>query len=197
MPRRLPSVSMTTPAIFSGTSITTSSNGSIFCPSTSCMMTCGWDTCSSNPSRRMFSSKIAMCISPRPYTLKLSPSEKSTFSPTFTSSSLSKRSLIWRVVTNLPSFPANGESLTRKFKEIVGSSMAIAGNASWSGFAQSVSPISIFANPAIITMSPALTDGESTRSSPLNEKSLVILPFRISPVGFLMIIVSPTLTVPS
>ena len=74
-----------------------------------------------------------MCSSPRPYIRKklgpdfISPwsGEKSTFSPTFISSSFSNLSLICLEVTNFPSVPAKGESFTQKFKDNVGSSIAI------------------------------------------------------------------------
>ena len=47
---------------------------------------------------------------------------------TLPSSSLSSRSLICRDVTNCPSRPANGEVLTPKIVETVGSSIAIVGD---------------------------------------------------------------------
>src|SRR3989338_296273 len=92
----------------------------------------------------MVSSKTAICNSPRPYTMYESLEEKSTCNPTFTSNSLSNLPFICWLVTNVPSFPANGELLTKKFNEIVGSSMEIAGRDSCDGSAHIVSRLSLY-----------------------------------------------------
>ena len=63
-----PIFSMTIPANPSGHSIDTASNGSMVRPSSSLKITCGRDTWSSYPSRRIFSIKIARWSSPRPDT---------------------------------------------------------------------------------------------------------------------------------
>ena len=77
------------------------------------MITSGRDTPISKPSRRMFSINTDKCNSPRPDTLNLSGSAvSSTFKATLCCNSLSKRSRICLVVTNLPSLPAKGELLT-------------------------------------------------------------------------------------
>ena len=124
IPLRTLRAEITEPEYSVGTSITTSSIGSHVTPSIFFIITSGRDTAISKPSRRICSSKIVKCNSPRPDTLNVSvESVSSTFKPTFTSSSLSKRSRILREVTNLPTCPANGESLTMKFMESVGSSI--------------------------------------------------------------------------
>ena len=135
----------------------------------------------------MFSSKIAMCSSPRPETLKASGDTKSTLSPTFTSSSRSRYSRSWRLVTYFPSLPANGELLTRKLTVIVGSSIEIAEKGSVEASTVMVSPIKMSGRPAIIQMSPAEASGASTRSIPLKVKILVIFPVRDVPSGFLTV----------
>ncbi len=118
---RLERRSITGPWNSPGISTVTSSNGSDFTPSISLIITCGCETESSYPSRRMFSSNTAMCISPRPYTSITSP-VKSTCNPTLISSSFSSRAAICREVTYLPSRPANGEEFTKNCIPMVGSS---------------------------------------------------------------------------
>ena len=88
----------------------------------------GRDTCSSNPSRRIISIRIASCNSPRPSTLNCSGvSVGSTRSDTLPSSSFSRRSLRWRDVTYWPSLPASGEVLMPKIIDTVGSSTSVYG----------------------------------------------------------------------
>ena len=133
IPRLLPIFSITEPEYSIGTSITNSSYGSVLTPPSSLMITSGWETCISKPSLRIFSSKMAMCNSPRPYTLKkdgpilFTPwsGEKSTLRPTLISNSFSNLSFICLEVTNFPSRPANGESFTKKLSDSVGSSIAM------------------------------------------------------------------------
>ncbi len=150
----------------------------------------------------MVSSNTAMCISPRPNTVKPSAMRfsfgvKSTLSPTFTSSSRSRRSRIWRLVTNFPSFPAKGELLTRKSKTIVGSSIVIAGKSSTSFSLLMVSPIKMSAIPASMTMSPACASFTSSRVNPWKVKSFVIFAVRASPPRVRTNTLSPIFATPS
>ena len=66
-----PSFSITVPLNSSGTSHTSSSNGSQRTPSISFTITSGRPRQNSKPSRRIFSAKIVICSSPRPLTLNL------------------------------------------------------------------------------------------------------------------------------
>ena len=71
------------------------------------------------------------------------------------SSSLCRRSRIWRLVTNLPSVPASGLVLTMNCMDSVGSSIFRSGSASgWSG-SVTVQPRTRSSIPVIWTMSPA------------------------------------------
>ena len=72
VPRRVPMLAMTTPWKSSGTSMTTSSTGSTLPCGVSLVTISGRDTCSSKPSRRIISMRIASCSSPRPTTLNAS-----------------------------------------------------------------------------------------------------------------------------
>ena len=104
----------------------------------------------------MFSRSIDKWSSPRPDTLYPSVvSIGSTLRPTLTSNSLSNLSFKCLVVTNLPLFPANGESLTKKFIDKVGSSMCIISIGNGLSALHIVSPIDISAIPATTTISPA------------------------------------------
>ena len=87
---------------------------------------------------------------------------------TFVSTSLNRRSLIFLEVTNLPSRPANGLSLTMKFMDIVGSSIFINGIGSMQSGEQAVSPIFMSPMPEMQTISPAAAESTSTRESPSN-----------------------------
>ena len=130
-PLRSVTKSTALPLTFSGKSIVSSSTGSHFTPSISLIITCGCPICSSYPSRRIVSISTERCSTPRPYTTNLSAlSVASTRRAKFFSNSRSKRSLMWREVTNLPSLPKKGESLIVKSILIVGSSIAIVGRAS-------------------------------------------------------------------
>jgi hypothetical protein len=73
----------------------------------------------------------------------------------FFSNSFSSRSLRWREVTNLPSFPKKGESLIVKIMLIVGSSMVIGGMPSGASKSATVSPISKPSMPLKAQISPA------------------------------------------
>ena len=68
-------------------------------------------------------------------------SVSSTRSATLVSASRSSRSRIWRLVTYLPSRPANGELFTSNVMLIVGSSTTSGGSASGCAGSQSVSEI--------------------------------------------------------
>ena len=117
----------------------------------------GRDTCSSKPSRRIISIRIASCSSPRPSTLNCSGvSVGSTRSDTLPSSSFSSRSFRWRDVTYWPSRPASGEVLMPKIIDTVGSSTAMWRNRApvFSGSAM-VSPMVMSSMPARQMMSPA------------------------------------------
>jgi hypothetical protein len=72
-----------------------------------------------------------------------------------TSVSRMRRSLMCEDVTNLPSLPAMGESLTPKVMEIVGGSSWGDGIGSFTLTSQTVSETYAF-TPAIVTMSPAI-----------------------------------------
>ena len=62
---------------------------------------------------------------------------------------------IWRLVTNLPSWPASGEVLTWKFMVSVGSSTRSSGSASGFSGSAKVSPMATSSMPVTETMSPA------------------------------------------
>src|ERR671919_534104 len=92
-------------------------------------MTLGLDRDSSKPSRRIISTSTASWSSPLALTRKASRfSVSSTPMLTLYSSSLSRRSLIWREVSSLPSRPARGEVFTEKTIDRVGSSTVMVGN---------------------------------------------------------------------
>ena len=115
----------------------------------------------------MVSMRIDRCISPLPLTLNASAeSVSSTFKETSLRSSRYSRSRRWREVTNLPSLPANGLSLTEKVISTVGSLILTKGTASTASGTQTVSPMLIPSRPEKQTMSPALADSTGTRESP-------------------------------
>ena len=120
-------------------------------------MTCGLPIDSSYPSRRIVSISTPRCNSPRPETAKLSlPAIGSTRRATFRSSSRSRRSRRWRLVTYLPLRPASGELLTQNTICSVGSSTATRGMARRFSASLIVSPISTSARPTTATISPAV-----------------------------------------
>ncbi|MNO97793.1 hypothetical protein D3C76_895140 [compost metagenome] len=182
-PLRRPISSMTLPWDSSGMSMVTFSNGSCFTPLTSRMITSGRPTAISKPSRRMVSIRTDRCSSPRPETLNLSAeSPSSTRSATLYSSSLSRRSLMLRLVTNLPSLPQNGESLTWKVIETVGSSTVSGFIASTLFMSHRVSEMNSSSKPLMQTMSPAWASSTSTRCRPWWPISLRIRPLRFLPL---------------
>ncbi len=87
---------------------------------------------------------------------RVGESVSATRSATFDSSSRIKRSRIWRDVRNLPSRPANGELLTLKNIETVGSSTATACMPSGASASAIVSPMLRSSIPETQTMSPAV-----------------------------------------
>ena len=99
-PRRVPIFCVTTPTNSSGQSMTRRSMGSCVTPFALRVITSGLLTASSKPSRRIISTRIAICSSPRPETTNASGvSPGSTFRLTFVSSSRSSLSLRLREVT--------------------------------------------------------------------------------------------------
>src|SRR3989338_10896263 len=118
------------PAYSSGVSIETHSYGVSFWPSTILVITRGRETWNSYPSRRNLSMNIAKWSSPLPDTIhpELARSS-STLKATSFSSSLYRRSLIWREVLYSPSLQERGEVLTEKVILIVGSSIESNGSA--------------------------------------------------------------------
>ncbi len=163
----MPSSSITEPWCCSSTSITTCSYGSWTLPSTILVTTSGRDTPISKPSRRIVSISTERWSSPRPETINLSgESPCLTRSATLWISSWSRRSLIFLVVTYLPSRPAKGELLTIKVMLTVGSSTLSAGRASIVSGSQSVSEMPMPSMPLIHTISPASASSVSTWSSP-------------------------------
>ena len=95
-------------------------------------------------------------------------SVSSTLIDTLVSTSLKSLSRRLREVTYLPSFPANGESFTIKFIEMVGSSIFTNGSGSMQLGSHAVSPILRSAIPAIHTISPNSASSQSTLLSPSN-----------------------------
>ena len=77
--------------------------------------------------------------------------------------------------------PANGELLTWKVIEIVGSSTVSAGSASGVSSAQTVSEIDRSATPEMATMSPASASSVSMRSSPMKPRTCNTLACRFLP----------------
>ena len=107
------------------------------------------------------------CISPLPQTRKESELSVSlTRKDTSRKSSLYSLSRSCLVVTNFPSFPANGLSLTEKVISTVGSSILT----NWTGStlvgSHTVSPIFNPSIPENTTMSPACAVGTDTLSRP-------------------------------
>mmetsp|Transcript_37956 Transcript_37956/g.112374 ORF Transcript_37956/g.112374 Transcript_37956/m.112374 type:complete len:248 (+) Transcript_37956:730-1473(+) len=126
-------------------------------------MTCGGEISNSKPSRRMFSIRMPRCSAPRPDTTNASAvSPGSTRSARLRSSSRSRRSLMLRDVTNLPSLPANGDVLTLKTIDTVGPSTSIVSSGIGVSRSQMVSPIAMSEMPVIAAMSPACTSSTGT-----------------------------------
>ena len=133
----------------------------------------------------MVSIKTAKCKTPLPKTKNESAlAVSSSFIARFRSSSCSKRSLICLLVTYLPSFPKNGESLIVNSILIVGSSMVIEGRASGSSISDMVSPISNPSKPDIAQISPAFTVSTFILARPSYKKSSLTLPLATVPSLF-------------
>ncbi len=129
--------------------------------------------------------RIDRCSSPRPRTSNVSAeSVSSTRSATFDSSSRISRSRIWRDVRYLPSRPANGDALTMKYIETVGSSTAVAAMPSGNAASAIVSPMLRPSIPDTQMMSPADASSTSMRSRPwkasifVSRKPVVTAPSR-------------------
>ena len=146
----------------------------------------------------MVSTSTERCSTPRPETIHLSveSSNGSTRSARFFSSSFSRRSLIWREVTNLPSLPKKGESLMVKSIDIVGSSIAIGGSGSGFSKSQIVSPISNFSNPMTAQISPQSTPSVRTCPIPSKVCSSLIFVFSILPSRWAIVTCMPSFNVP-
>ena len=78
------------------------------------------------------------------------------------------RSRIWREVTNLPSRPAKGESLTEKVISMVGALILTNSRGSTAAGAQIVSPMVMSPMPDMAMMLPAVTSVTGTRFRPSN-----------------------------
>mmetsp|Transcript_52018 Transcript_52018/g.129535 ORF Transcript_52018/g.129535 Transcript_52018/m.129535 type:complete len:298 (+) Transcript_52018:594-1487(+) len=180
-PLRSDSLEMTAPENSSSHSTTTSSIGSSLAPPSSFWYrTLGGHTPISKPSRRMFSSRMPSCSSPRPMTSNASErsSEGLTVMPMLFSHSLRSRSLIICEVSLVLflSLPARGESLGQKVMHRVGGSMAGASRASETSGLQIVCPTVALARPQTWIMSPARAFASSTLPVPLRAMTLVQRP---------------------
>mmetsp|Transcript_25068 Transcript_25068/g.48783 ORF Transcript_25068/g.48783 Transcript_25068/m.48783 type:complete len:412 (-) Transcript_25068:759-1994(-) len=201
-PLRSESLAMTGPENSSSTSTTTSSMGSNLLPFESFWKrTRGGQTPISNPSRRMFSSRIPSCSSPRPMTsyASLRSSEGLTVMPMLFSHSVKRRSLIICDVSLVLflSLPARGESLGQNVMHSVGGSIAGASSASVTSMPAMVCPTVALARPQTCTMSPARADCISTLPVPLRAMILEQRPLSSFLLDWSMHwIVSPCLTSP-
>ena len=120
---------MTTPRYSSGTSIATRSTGSCSAPFTVRVTTCGLPTVSSNPSRRIVSTRIASWSSPRPCTSQTSGAVALEDADRDVADDLPvEPGFTRRAVTFLPSRPASGEVLMPIVIESVGSSTRVTGS---------------------------------------------------------------------
>ena len=126
--------------------------------------------------------RIERCSTPRPYTVQTPSSGAfTTRRARLRSSSFSRRSAIWRDVTNFPSRPKKGESLLVKVIDMVGSSIAMRGSASGVLMSAIVSPIS---NPSIPTraqISPEAALSTFVRPIPSKIWSSLIRCFTVEP----------------
>mmetsp|Transcript_19903 Transcript_19903/g.60050 ORF Transcript_19903/g.60050 Transcript_19903/m.60050 type:complete len:280 (-) Transcript_19903:891-1730(-) len=109
------------------TSTCTSSHGSMTVPSSLFDLTTeGGVSVISKPSRRISSTRIPSCISPRPRISKWSRvGDSRTSMAGLVMASLSSRSPMLCRVRYLPSLPASGESLTEHRTEMIGGSIAV------------------------------------------------------------------------
>ena len=119
---------------------------------------------------------------PRPNTVQVSSwSALVTRRARLRSSSLARRSAIWREVTYFPSRPKKGLSLMVKVIDIVGSSMAIRGSGSGLLASATVSPISKPSIPTSAQMSPLFTDSTFFLPIPSNVCSSLMRCLTIEP----------------
>ena len=87
------------------------------------------------------------------------------------------RSRSWREVTNLPSRPAKGESLTEKVISMVGAEIFTNSMGSTASGAQMVSPMVTSPMPLMAMMLPAVDSVTGTLPRPSNSYSAVALAF--------------------
>ena len=115
----------------------------------------------------MVSMRMDRDISPRPATLKASvESVSETRRETSFMVSLYRRSRSWREVTNLPSRPAKGESLTEKVISMVGAEIWTNSMGSTQEGTQMVSPMVISPIPDMAMMLPAVASVTGTLARP-------------------------------
>eukprot|EP00053_Salpingoeca_punica_P017261 m.165877 g.165877 ORF g.165877 m.165877 type:complete len:478 (-) comp17162_c0_seq14:759-2192(-) len=196
-PLRLVSFSMALPVCSMFRSSVTSSMGSSCFPSTSWKSTRGGDTETSYPSRRIDSSRMHSCSSPRPRTSMESAERRSTWIETLLSASVKRRSAIWLDVRKVPSRPARGDELTEMVMAMVGGSMGAALIGSVTSGWQSVSLTVEEGRPASVMMSPASAEGMMTCSMPWRANSFSTrASTRFSPDSVNALMVSPVLTRP-
>ena len=126
----------------------------------------------------MVSISTDKCITPLPKTIHLSALSVLLMRiARFFSSSFSRRSDIWREVTNRPSLPKKGESFIENNMLIVGSSISILFNGSGFSTLQIESPISKPSIPVKAHISPPLTESTFTFFIPSNTNTSLILCF--------------------
>ena len=173
---------MTTPRQSSGISTHSDSKGSRVCPFSVLVMTVGRETSISKPSRRICSTRMAICIEPRAFRLKTpAVSVSETLMEMLDFISRKRRSRSWREVTYFPSRPASGPSLMQNCISIVGGSISEKGRAWAFSSAAMVSPMSMSSKPERPTMLPATPAADSLVSMPENSTTLVILQRTRSP----------------
>ena len=133
----------------------------------------------------MVSIRMDRDISPRPATLKESVLSSISVTRRDTSFRVSRnrRSRIWREVTNLPSRPAKGESLTEKVISSVGAEIFTNSMGSTAEGAQMVSPMVMSPMPLMAMISPALASVTGTRANPSKVYRLVALALRAGSSG--------------
>ena len=194
--RRSAMIPVITPTKSTGTSMVSCSNGSSTPFGPLCRSTSGRETSSSNPSRRICSTRMASWSSPRPRTWKASPvSVGLTSIAGLPSTSFSRRAFSWREVRNLPSLPPIGLVLTPNVICSVGGSTWSRSSGRGSAGSVIVSPISTSASPAIPTISPGPASATSTRSMPIGSVSDVTVPL-IELSSRMMMIFAPLRMIP-
>jgi hypothetical protein len=119
-------------------------------------MTSGRETMTSKPSRRICSTRMAICISPRALISKRRRVGVGELDADVGAGLADEAVAMWRAVRSLPSRPASGESLTTNCILIVGGSMSTKGSGRRSSESVRVSPMKTSSKPARPTMLPAL-----------------------------------------